>query len=103
MHHVVHVTETTAGYPVPELRHAIPGQLLPRMRAGHSGSQGLAPHSLMRRVYQQGWRKTLLKHFMLISAYSLVFISFMILTMGSSAYLLDLSEQHPWILGWLVG
>lgn len=40
---------------------------------------------------------------MLTSAYNLIFVSFMALVMGSSAYLLELAERHPWILGWLVG
>jgi len=57
----------------------------------------------MKRVYQQRWPKTLLKHFMLTSAYNLIFVSVLILIMGSSAYLLELAERHPWILGWLVG
>jgi len=57
----------------------------------------------MKRVYRQSWRKTLLKHAFLTAVYGFVFISFMALIMGSSAYLLGLAERHPWIWGWLAG
>lgn len=55
----------------------------------------------MRRVYAQGWRKTLIKHFLLTTAYNATFLLLVLLTIGSSAWLLRLSEHHPWILGWL--
>ncbi|MFH1145189.1 MAG: DUF3667 domain-containing protein [Candidatus Eisenbacteria bacterium] len=57
----------------------------------------------MKRVYRQGWPKTLAKHFLLVSGYTLIFLFFMAIVMGSSAYLFQLAQQHRWILSLLGG
>lgn len=65
------------------------------------GSQ-LYLYLAMRRVYQQGWWKTLLKHFLLTSSYNLVFLFYLAVMLGSSAALLEWSEKHPWLRVFLV-
>jgi hypothetical protein len=57
----------------------------------------------MRRVYAQGWLKTVIKHFLLTSAYNLVLIIILGSTATFTAYLVTLSKHHPWIRGWLGG
>ncbi len=57
----------------------------------------------MRRVYGQGWVKTIIKHVMLNATYTFILLFVLVLTAGSTAYLVSVSERYPWILGWLAG
>lgn len=57
----------------------------------------------MKRVYAQGWRKTWLKHFLLTSAYNLVFTITLAGTFAGSVLLILGAEEHPRFFGWLLG
>lgn len=55
----------------------------------------------MKRAYGQGWRKTLLKHFLLTHAYGWVQVFFISLVAAGGVQLALLAERYPKWLGWL--
>ena len=55
----------------------------------------------MKRVYEQGWRKTWLKHFLLTGAYNVVLMAFLVAVTAGSIMLASWATEHPRWLGWL--
>lgn len=51
----------------------------------------------MKRVYGQGWLKTLLKHFLLLSSYNVVLFFFLVILAVSGIWLTGWAMEHP---GW---
>ena len=56
----------------------------------------------MKRVYAQSWRKTWLKHFLLVSTYHVVLIVVLATVVGGSIWLTGQAQEHPGWLRWLV-
>ena len=56
----------------------------------------------MKHVYEQGWKKTLVKLLLLGAAYNVVLIAVLILTAGSTAALVHASGRYPWLVDWLL-
>ena len=56
----------------------------------------------MKRVYAQSWRKTWLKHFLLVSAYNVVLVVVLATVVGGSIWLTGQAQEHPGWLRWLV-
>ncbi|PID78786.1 hypothetical protein CSB20_13395, partial [bacterium DOLZORAL124_64_63] len=49
----------------------------------------------MKKVYGQGWLKTWLKHFLLLSAYNVVLMIFLTLLAVGGVYLSSWAMEHP--------
>ena len=56
----------------------------------------------MKRVYGQGWGKTLVKHFLLTNAYHILFSIFITIVLAGGVYLAVLAEKYPKWMGWSI-
>lgn len=55
----------------------------------------------MKHVYRQGWLKTWLKHFLLVSSYNVVLMGFLVAVLGGSIWLVSKAPANAWWVRWI--